>query len=231
MRGLEPALMPGTRRDRALVVELVGAAGTGKTTLAAALAAGGYGARMAPRPSRGRYAWRAVSMLPALADMHRPLRRVLFMESKRALHLAALRDVVHASRDGAYRALVFDEGPVYMLARILVFGGANVDTNGFRRWWRSTTAEWAQTLDVVVYLDASDDVLIERIRTRRQAHPVKELPAEEVRRFLDVYRRAYERVIDDLQTCGGPHVARIGADALGIESLAASALAALDGAR
>ena len=92
-------------------------------------------------------------------------------------------------------------------------------------------AEWAQTLDVVIYLDASDDVLIERIRTRRQAHPVKDLPAEEVGRFLSAYRRAYERVIDDLLACGGPQVAHLRADTGHVESLAASALAALDGAR
>lgn len=223
--------MHGTRRDRALVVELVGAAGTGKTTLAAALAASGHGLRMAPRPSRVQYAWRALSMFPALADMHWPLRRVLFMEAKRALHLAALRDVAHAAREEGHRALVFDEGPVYMLARILVFGGANVDTAGFRRWWRRTTAEWAQTLDVVVYLYASDEVLIERIRARRQAHPVKELATKEVQRFLDAYRSAYERVIDDLLMCGGPQVVRLEADALSIEPLAASTLAALDLAR
>ena len=223
--------MAGTQREPALMVELVGAAGTGKTSLAAALAAGGHGLRTAPKPSRRRYASRALSMLPALTDMHRPFRRVLFMEAKRALYLAALRDVVNDGRHGPDRALVFDEGPVYMLARILVFGGANVYTRGFRRWWRITTTQWAQLIDVVVHLDAPDDVLIERIRTRRQPHPVKDLPVEDVARFLGSYRRAYDRVIDDLLTCGGPHVVRLRADIGGVDSLVASTIAVLDGVR
>jgi hypothetical protein len=51
---------------------------------------------------------------------------------------------------------------------------------------------------MVVWLDASNDVLLDRIRTRRQEHIVKTQPATVVYEFLDSYRVEYEFILSIL---------------------------------
>ena len=58
--------------------------------------------------------------------------------------------------------------------------------------------QWAQTLDLVIWLDAPEEILIERIRSRDKWHPVKESPAQEMRDYLLRYQSAYEHVISQL---------------------------------
>ncbi len=51
---------------------------------------------------------------------------------------------------------------------------------------------------MVVWLDATDDVLFNRIRNRRQDHIVKTQPASVVYEFLNCYRNEYEFILSTL---------------------------------
>jgi thymidylate kinase len=48
---------------------------------------------------------------------------------------------------------------------------------------------------MVIWLDAADEVLLDRIRTRQQEHIVKTEPAKVVYEFLDRYRTEYEFIL------------------------------------
>lgn len=58
--------------------------------------------------------------------------------------------------------------------------------------------QWAHTIDLVIWLDASEEILIKRIRSREKWHPVKESPVQEMKDYLSRYQSAYEHIISEL---------------------------------
>jgi len=185
-----------------LVVELAGLAGAGKSALARALTQRDPTVRARPRIS----AWHHLASVPALAstfvDLHWPFHGMLTKEMKRMLRVRAL--YAFTQRATGEGPVVFDEGPVYMLARMLVFGGEATRTRAFERWWRAAIAQWRSMLDAVVWLEVPDAVLASRIRTRRQQHPLQGQYDAAFTTFFRTYREAFERVLNELCVPGGP---------------------------
>src|SRR5690606_25698067 len=58
--------------------------------------------------------------------------------------------------------------------------------------------QWISTLNMVIWLDTLDEILVNRIRTRQDEHMVKDKTDQEIRDFLGKYREAYERLIGTL---------------------------------
>lgn len=194
------------------VVEVVGVAGAGKSTLARSLTgAGGVGPLADTlRTSEPRHLGAVVRGVPAaLAALVRSLRDgrpLSWVELKLVLYLAGF-DPAAGVVTGS-RWIVVDQGPVYSLARLLARGGPNsVVAVGTRRWTR-WIARWGARLDLVVLLDASTETLLARIDGRDQAHEVKHAEREEAMAFVDRFRAAYEQVVGALEQRGVP-VARV----------------------
>jgi len=198
------------QRQGPVVVELAGLAGAGKSTLASAMAQLDPEIHARPRVSGQVYLASVPALVPTFLGLHRPFRGMLTKEMKRILRVRALHRLVHESAPG--RTLLFDEGPVYMLARILVFGADNIRSSAFERWWRTAIAEWAATLNVVVWLEAPDDVLAARLHTRGQSHPLPGAHQSAVSAFFRSYRDAFNRVLAELCSAGGPQQWTIATD-------------------
>lgn len=182
------------------IVELAGPAGAGKTTLAAALARHGrveLGLRLGGGERRRAHAAAALRFLPACLRSGGG-RRWFSADEVRAMgYLDAWYR--RAVRDAAMGGTVLlDHGPVFRLALLDEFGPAATSDPAFRHWWDGAVRRWAGMLDVVVALDAADDVLARRIRARDQRHLVKDSTDEEIAAFLARYRAAYARVLDRL---------------------------------
>src|SRR5262245_9628182 len=194
----------------ARVIELVGPAGSGKSTLYRALAAqfdevtpgvpfGGLGhLRLGAR--------HAVELLPAwLASRDR------WLSEKELRSL----DYVVGWAEGLERAapagglVVFDHGPLFRLARLSAFGPRLVESAAFARWRRAAVARWARLLDAVVWLDAPDALLAARIDARDEAHRMKGGAAGDTDRFLARYRAADEVLLSDLEAAGGAGALRL----------------------
>ncbi|HET9387365.1 MAG TPA: hypothetical protein VFO67_19675 [Gemmatimonadales bacterium] len=188
-------------RNRAVIVELVGPAGAGKTTLARGASETDSsiksGLSLWGLPKR-RLLSSAIALLPTILRATLKRSRLTASETAQMIRLGALRQVV-AEEAQRHRVIILDEGPVFALSWLDVFFARNRD---HATWRRRVIAQWARLLDVVVFIDASDITLAHRIRTREKPHMVKALSDAEIFGFSDGFRRAFERAIGELAQAG-----------------------------
>jgi thymidylate kinase len=192
-------------------VELAGLAGAGKSTLLMALAERSRAVRAGPDVwslPMPLLVWQAMRLSPWLGGLAagRGWRR--WEEMGHMVRLAAIQRLLE-SRSAGRGAMALHEGPVFLLARLCAIGHESLGEPWLEPWWRGAFARCARQVDAIVWLDARDSVLMERIRARAQAHPVKEFSDEAMGQFLARYRRAYDYVLSRLAAEGGPKVIRV----------------------
>jgi hypothetical protein len=180
-------------RQRAVVVELVGPAGAGKSTLAQGVTAVDATVRSGLSlwgVPRRRLVRSAVALLPTIAraGLHRtPLRAG---EMSQMVRLDALRRIVE-HEVAEHRVILLEEGPVFALSWLEVFFSRNGDRVP-ASWRHRVVHEWANLLDVVVFIDASD---------------IKAAGNDgEIVGFSAGFRRAFERALAELAQAGGDHL-------------------------
>jgi thymidylate kinase len=205
---------------RPLVVELVGPAGAGKSSLLLALGAGDRKLRAGLRVPRQRHLATALTLTPTFLALHRPYRGLLWKEMKRITYLGSLYELLQERSGANAGTVLLDEGAVYMLARLEVLGAERTHSAAYARWWHGAIEAWSRTLDLIVWLDAPDPVLRDRLRRRAQSHPVKRRPDEAIDRFIASYRDSYRHVIRSLMEARGPRLLTVRTDQEDVECIA-----------
>jgi thymidylate kinase len=201
----------GTRVSggRAAVVELVGPAGAGKSTLARLLherhasLSGLCGLWTLPRP---RLHLTSLRRLPRVLTFYRAYPRPVWEELKQIIRLDTLYRVVEREKMERPRAVLLDEGPVFALGWFQVHGDDRLHRSGFATWRQRSIARWSRMLDIVVVLDAPDAALAQRIRTREKWHRVKHMSDDQIFAFLAMYRAALAQAVAALNAIGGLRV-------------------------
>jgi AAA domain len=193
------------RRDEpaargALLVEVIGPAASGKTTLMRSLCESRQGVRAGMglgKLAHVRSSLRTFGMLvPLWARLHRDDR---WLDRREMRSIARLETWSWALAHGhvpAAEAIVLDHGPLYRLARLRAFGPSLTTSEPFLAWWRRAHRFWIDSLDLVVLLDAPDPVLLERVDRRGHWYLSAETDAAAKADFLDRYRRAFEDVLE-----------------------------------
>jgi broad-specificity NMP kinase len=182
------------------LIEIAGPAGCGKTSLVEALAArcsvhlGVASCDLSCLP----LALRLIPLLPAgyVWDglrHHRMPRET--MRSMVYLEWWLLQRSRRGLRDGS--PVLYDHGPFFRLATLEAFGPPAGP--GFRGWWDSMRDSWSEKLTRVIWLDAPDSVLLERIRRRARVHVCKEMSDEQAKAWLGRYRDAFEASLATLR--------------------------------
>jgi hypothetical protein len=139
-------------------------------------------------------------------------------EVRGLVYLQAWRRELANRSSGTY---LLDHGPVFRLASIAAHGPPMARAPVFRRWWTRTAQTWGRLLDGVVWLDAPDAVLLDRIDSRARTHRIRHAEPETARAFLARYRDAYDVVLDLVSQTGTP-VLRIDTSTRTPENLAAT---------
>ncbi len=208
------------------VVELAGPAGAGKTTLARALLAGSPRVVLGVAVTRRQLVCGLARAMPSLtaARFSAPGRWWTADELRSVAYLTAWRAPV-ARTHGV--DVVFDHGPAFRLAGLAAHGPRMTRTPAFQRLWRRLAEDWGALLDVVVWLDAPDDVLLRRIDERGRQHRVRGLAQGTARDFLDLYRAAYDKALALLER-DGVRVVRFDTSEHTEQQLLAAVTAALD---
>jgi adenylate kinase family enzyme len=194
-----------------MIVEIIGAAGAGKSSLAHYLQEQNTGVKLVQKLtfSRLEYYSFMLTHIPGLLNTvlrHRWQGRWLsWQEINRLLYLQAMsmRLQEMARR---WPLLVLDQGPLYYLAELYEFGPIQFTSPDFSAWWQITLQEWAKTLDLVVWLDAPDQALIPRIWAHNKWHPIKECSGQAAELYLQRYRRAHQAVVSLLSIYGHTQV-------------------------
>jgi hypothetical protein len=214
---------------RPLIVELVGPAGAGKSAVAERLvAAGGVLRASVWNLPRALILESTLRSLPLLVRLCVATRRLPGAEMKQIVRLAALRLLVRRRAKHA-RLVVLDEGPVFALSWLRVFGHAQLQNGRLDRWWRSVLADWAAGLDCLVLLDAPESVLLSRLRGRQKPNDVfRYMNDPDVVALVARYRAAFDRVIGALTAGGGPRVLKLGTAEASLYRLGEAVLALVD---
>ena len=210
-RGGRVPLPTNRTQQRPIAIELIGPAGSGKTTLREVLCRqdGFVAARM---PSTAE----CLRCLPGstFAQLSSYLAR---RSAGRWFNWEEIRSMVYLRawlksvrrRSAGDEVTVFDQGPVYRLAVLSEFGPGMVRGRAFRKWWGSALQAWKETLDLIVWLDAPNDVLLRRVRRRNKAHTCKSMCREEACNLLDRYRGTYRQTVAAMGRGGGPATLRL----------------------
>jgi hypothetical protein len=195
------------------LVELVGPAGVGKSTLLRALSRRGsithgtiWGQPVLPLLGHG------FQLLPTLFGLWRHSGSLLWDESRHVVRLGTLHRAVRRGELPEGRVVIFDEGPIFALAWLRGFGHQCMRSEASHEWWRATLGGWAAVLDAVVVLDAPDSLLAQRIRSRADSHEVKQASDPEISAWMARFRGALDWVLEGIARSGGPLVLRATTD-------------------
>jgi thymidylate kinase len=124
------------------------------------------------------------------------------------------------------KAILLDHGGIFKLATLYAFGPEKLKSSELKNWWNEMYQEWASTLNLVIWLDASEEVLLERINHRNQRHAVKGKPELEAHEFLECYRMAYRRIFQMLNSYHEQRLLSFDTNRTSIEEIADAVLLA-----
>jgi deoxyadenosine/deoxycytidine kinase len=104
--------------------------------------------------------------------------------------------------------VVMDQGPIYTLATLQMRASRPAGGDAFDTWRNHVVQEWAGLLDTVIYLEASDDVLLRRIADRSKPHRLRSCIDADALRWLAQLRDALEQTVERFRACAALSVLR-----------------------
>lgn len=189
-------------KNRALVAEIVGPAGAGKSTLLRTLSQRNDEFRASVPLTKVRYILPLIEntlfLLPSFLRYYRRSRWFTWAETRSMIYLKAWHQELTRQEASSDPLTIMDQGPIFRLVLLREFGPEFSQSPRFEEWWRRIFKQWAAILDSVIWLDAPNALLKERIRTRSVWHRTKEKSEEEIYSFLTRYRTSYEQIIAEL---------------------------------
>jgi deoxyadenosine/deoxycytidine kinase len=167
-----------------LIVELIGPPGSGKTTLANILIKNDSRIEIVQSLDFSKinnipfFASSLLMLIPHLLPILWEnkqhcinLRNIAFMTIISGWHR-----IINKKKSSA--VLIFDEGPIGMLARLHLSDHSFTQSNTGRKWFVSMQQRWSSILDVVVRFETPIPVLLDRIRSREKQYEIREMADE-----------------------------------------------------
>jgi thymidylate kinase len=197
-----------TNQQGGMIVELIGPAGVGKSTLYQALNNKRYPWLLCYHHPR---VWRISSapfyiknillLLPTLVrilgngDRQLTRREIAFMA---ILH--GWYKILRKKTTNSNNILVLDEGPISIMAYLNVWGPQSLFNSNMQGWWENIYSKWMQSIDMVVMMDASEEIIRWRINNRPQDHHLKGESTYVMDDWLNKYRILYDQIVSRLAT-------------------------------
>jgi shikimate kinase len=220
-----------------LIMELVGPAGAGKTTLSRALIQHDEDIVLGPDIELRKISHIHVfissisSSLPLFFDQRKSNRRLTWTELKDIAYLEGWTQVLKRMPSSNGKIVLLDQGPVFRMATLYEFGPAVLKREESKTWWHHLYEQWASSLDILIFLDTSDRILMERINTRTKKHDVKGKSELETQKYLMQYRMSFKDVLTKLSLCNGPTILEFDTSKISIEQIVDEVLAVCESKR
>lgn len=216
----------GPGRARPHVVELVGPPGAGKTTVLEEMLA--RGDRVEPKPALRKLHYTGVvaagiATAARTVARHRALGRGVKLDHVLVIaYVEAAARLLQRGHLADANTIAFDQGPLYFVSR------PSLLDDRLARWREAVFDTWACLLDVVVWLDAPDQILTERINSRPAWHRLKGAKREAAAENLAGTRKVYENAISSLtERQTSPAILRFDTERRPAAEIAEAVLAAL----
>lgn len=195
--------MPDSHAISSRIVEFVGPAGAGKTTLLETIRERHSevipGVALSKVELLPYYIRSSAFLLPLVVQHPGRGRKLTWADMRSMVYLRAWEDRLGRNGLRSQRIVTLDHGPIFRLVFLRSFGPEIMRCQAYQEWWNKTLYRWSDLLDTVIWLDAPDAVLFERINKRACSHPVKHHPEREVYSFLDHYRTAYLDILQNVE--------------------------------
>jgi deoxyadenosine/deoxycytidine kinase len=195
----------GSVFSKTKIIEIVGPAGAGKTTLYQALGCHTDRIRLENFPDVHKWAdvpfyiLNGIQLISSLICLPRSNSRQLTRREFAWMSiLYGWSALLRKQSKESNKAIILDQGPIYLLAEMRLFGPEYLRQSSTDSLWQDFYQRWKTTLDMVVLLDAANDVLLERIRNRKQELIVKDQPVAVVYDYLNHYRAEYAFLLSTL---------------------------------
>ena len=211
------------------VAEILGPAGAGKSTLARALGrrSNRFQADILLR-RKDKIPFFVNNTLLLLRTYLRKYRHSNWFDWREARSMAYLKAALHVLEKQSAdddRVILLDHGPIYRLAFLREFGPPITRSQIYMRWWTDLLKQWIETLDAIIWLDAPNDILLQRIRFRDQIHSIKGKSEAEAFEYLDSYRLSFEQLIAESGADGQVKMLRFDTSQMSIEQIVDHVLA------
>jgi deoxyadenosine/deoxycytidine kinase len=206
----EPIIQSNRNQSRVRIVEIVGPAGAGKTTVLRMLDRHVERVQLGRLPDVNKkgdaffFVCHWAGLIPFL--IRSCYRKGGRLNRRELAWLAILRGWprrLQREKRKNEKVIVLDQGPIYLLAETKELGPKCLKGQRAERFWEKVYKRWGAMLDLVICLDAKNACLQERIQARTKGHVVKNEPWPKVFKFLDSYRAAYHHILKRLEADGG----------------------------
>jgi hypothetical protein len=184
------------------IIELAGVAGAGKSTLLKALQKKNSHIKPFPYPAKVIYIpflFRIfLTWLPVHLKNYRNSRWFTLQEIRNMAYLDTLLSSIHSKPRNKENIYVLDPGSVHWLSSLQAFGPQITRYPLYQSWWKNKLEQWSSGLDAIIWLDAPEDVCLQRVLSRDEWHEIKEMDIEDAKAEVRCYRDYYEQIIPQI---------------------------------
>ncbi len=194
------------RNSRTTIIEICGMPGSGKSTVYHSIKKEPmnvqFGYRISINNDWRTIALEMIKLLPTYI-MH-GFRGFYILRIKFLVHLKVLYKIFTSGKHSLDCSLLFDQGPLFHQTFLLAIGSSFLPNKYLKLWVNRSISNWSDIVGGIIWLDAKDVTLVERVKKRNQTHSLKTRTNDEQREFLVGYRSAYRNVISRYEQKGIP---------------------------
>jgi shikimate kinase len=184
---------------RPRLIEMVGIGGAGKSTLFRALHQQNPKIQKLAPPRKVRYLPTILRLgfrwLPVYLSKYRATRWFTWDEMRNICYLDAQLAHVREHNDSQGVIAVLDPGSIYWLSALREFGPEFTTDPLFCKWWDERLAVWAAALDVIVWIEAPTELLLERVLARDEDHEARGQSREVALAHFERYQSEYSKMV------------------------------------
>jgi len=225
---MDTPIMSNEESNRGLIIELVGLAGVGKSTTTRYLKTNipwiiqEYPPNVRNLADAPFYLRNILPLIPPFFSTSiKHLKRIKKQELAFMALLNGWSELLRKKAENTDKVMIIDQGSISLMAYLQMWNSQYLQNPSIEEWWSKIYNQWSVTLDMIIWLSASNSTLLKRINNRKQEHRLKGAPLEGAEKSLMDYYSIYERIITSLsRNKYNLHILRVDTNNNSVENIA-----------